>query len=234
MRILPVFKKIISCRCRQVLLVRLQCILTSSHKGHDKDLFRKFAVLKSASLPPEVPYPTVVVRLKVDASMANRGGNLHGGCTATIFDDITTLPLVLVAREGAWQLAGVTRTLSVNYLKGVPIGEEVEIIAEVMNAGGRLGLFSISRCRRSCLMCSASSAIIGFHYCPRFRQLTACSKHQRDNAQSQRWCCCGNCRTRQSQHRSSSVEDVGENITATSGACLAAAKIRFYRREFKI
>lgn len=112
-------------------------------KGHDRDLFRKHATLRSAALPPEVQYPTVVVRLKIDPSMANRVGNLHGGCTATIFDDITTVPLTLVAREGAWQMAGVTRSLSVTYLKGVPVGEEVDVVAEVLNAGGRLGSSSL-------------------------------------------------------------------------------------------
>lgn len=99
------------------------------------------------------------MRLKIDASMANRSGNLHGGCTATIFDDCTTVPIVLVAREGAWQLGGVTRSLNVCYLKGVPIGEEVEIIAEVMNAGGRLGLFSIPLLPLLNLRSSARSAI---------------------------------------------------------------------------
>ena len=90
-------------------------------------------------MPPEAPYPTVVMRVQIDKSMGNRMGNLHGGCTATIFDDLTSMPLMLIAREGAWQTSGVSRNLSVMYLKAIQVGEEVEVISEVVSVGARLG-----------------------------------------------------------------------------------------------
>lgn len=79
--------------------------------------------------------------------MCNAMGRLHGGATATIFDLVTTLPIVVAARQrqlspnregGSWITAGVSRTLNVAYLEGVGVGEEVEVVAEMVKMGMRL------------------------------------------------------------------------------------------------
>ena len=64
---------------------------------------------------------------------------MHGGAIATAFDDVTSLALALVSERGRWQLAGVSRGLNVVYLVAVGNGEDVDVKAEVMGAGGRLG-----------------------------------------------------------------------------------------------
>jgi uncharacterized protein (TIGR00369 family) len=74
----------------------------------------------------------------VDASHCNRLGNLHGGCTATIFDICTTTALAPIAKPGYWQYAGVSRGLSVTYVKPVPEGESVLVESEVVSAGKRM------------------------------------------------------------------------------------------------
>jgi acyl-coenzyme A thioesterase PaaI-like protein len=63
---------------------------------------------------------------------------LHGGCTATLFDICTTLPLAFVAGPGFWRMLGVSRTLTVSYLAPVFVGDEVLIECEIVQVGKRL------------------------------------------------------------------------------------------------
>ncbi|PBP19616.1 thioesterase superfamily protein [Diplocarpon rosae] len=80
----------------------------------------------------------VVFVYTVPPAHGNPLGNLHGGCTATIFDVCTTAALAPVARPGFWVGAGVSRTLHVTYLRPIPVGERVLVECEVVHAGRRL------------------------------------------------------------------------------------------------
>jgi len=62
-------------------------------------------------------------------------GILHGGAIALVIDIATTLALAPIARPGFWQYGGVSRTLSVTYLRPAPLGTTVRIVAEVVQAG---------------------------------------------------------------------------------------------------
>ncbi|KAM0277689.1 hypothetical protein ACHAQH_005632 [Verticillium albo-atrum] len=94
--------------------------------------------LHSTALPatsPGTAHPTATFAFTVPQSHANGLNNLHGGAAASLFDYTTSLSLALVARPGAWQHLGVTRTLNVTYLRPVPVGTEVLIECEVVAAG---------------------------------------------------------------------------------------------------
>ncbi|KAI0505311.1 HotDog domain-containing protein [Xylaria bambusicola] len=93
------------------------------------------SVVSSSASPP---HPRATFRLNVLPVHDNSLGNMHGGCTATVFDICTTFPLQMISRPGFWQYGGVSRTLNVTYLRPVRVGTTVDIECEVVHAGQRL------------------------------------------------------------------------------------------------
>ena len=110
-------------------------LLDEDYAGHDIAVLRGLKV-ESASYKPT---PSAMLRITITPDMCNKWGNLHGGATATIFDNCTTYPIYLARAEGSWENPGVSRTLNVAYLTAVKEGEEVEVEAEVVSIGKRLG-----------------------------------------------------------------------------------------------
>ena len=110
-------------------------ILDEDYAGHDTAVLRRLK-LASASYKPS---PCATFRINITPDLCNKGGNLHGGATAMIFDSCTTFPVFLAREEGSWESPGVSRTLNVAYLLAVKEGEEVEVEAEVVSIGKRLG-----------------------------------------------------------------------------------------------
>lgn len=84
------------------------------------------------------PLCTCVFAITVTPPLCNRRGTLHGGAIAQLIDICTTIALAPIARSGFWEFAGVSRTLSVTYLRPAPAGMEVRIVAEVVQAGKRV------------------------------------------------------------------------------------------------
>ncbi|KLU81832.1 hypothetical protein MAPG_00913 [Magnaporthiopsis poae ATCC 64411] len=93
---------------------------------------------RSGSNKTEDPLVTATFRYTVPKKHCNRMGNLHGGAAATIFDYATTMPLVLVSRPGFWRHMGVSRNLSVTYVRPAPCGTTVLVECQVVAVGARL------------------------------------------------------------------------------------------------
>ncbi|KAK3900136.1 HotDog domain-containing protein [Staphylotrichum tortipilum] len=87
---------------------------------------------------PDAAIPSVTFKFTVQPQHCNRLNNLHGGCTATIFDFCTSTPLALVSKPGFWSFLGVSRTLSTTYLRPAPSGTEVLVHCEILQIGKRL------------------------------------------------------------------------------------------------
>ncbi|KAL8382696.1 hypothetical protein RB595_006469 [Gaeumannomyces hyphopodioides] len=86
----------------------------------------------------EDPLVTATYRYTVPKSHCNRLGSLHGGAAATLYDFATTLPLVLISRPGFWEQMGVSRSLSVTYVRPAPAGTTILVECQVIAVGGRL------------------------------------------------------------------------------------------------
>lgn len=84
------------------------------------------------------PHPQITFLFTVQPEHTNGLGNLHGGCTATVFDLCTSLPLGLVARPGFWLWLGVSRTLNVTYLRPIPAGSVVRVECELQQVGRKM------------------------------------------------------------------------------------------------
>lgn len=120
---------------RGVIQGMIDFLLDEDYAGHDTAVLRG---LKVASASYE-PTPSATLRLVITSELCNKWGNLHGGATATIFDNCTTFPIYLARAQGSWENPGVSRTLNVAYLTAVKEGEEVEVEAEIVSIGKRLG-----------------------------------------------------------------------------------------------
>ena len=77
---------------------------------------------------------------KVERFYSNGSGNLHGGAQSTIYDLCTSLTLMAIGKRDFWINGGVSRVLTVTYLRPAPEGTELELEAEVVAAGKSLAM----------------------------------------------------------------------------------------------
>lgn len=67
--------------------------------------------------------------------LCNSGGTLHGGAATTLFDTLTTTALLTISKPGHWDTLGVSRTLTVTFLRPIPVGTKAFLDCEVVAAG---------------------------------------------------------------------------------------------------
>uniref|UniRef100_A0A0P4WDA0 Thioesterase domain-containing protein n=1 Tax=Scylla olivacea TaxID=85551 RepID=A0A0P4WDA0_SCYOL len=80
-----------------------------------------------------------VAKVKIEKEHTNRGGNLHGGFTATLVDAVSTLAL-MTTEQGA---PGVSVNINVSYMKGAKTGEEILINAETLRVGKTMAFLDV-------------------------------------------------------------------------------------------
>uniref|UniRef100_A0A8C5UK13 Acyl-coenzyme A thioesterase 13 n=1 Tax=Microcebus murinus TaxID=30608 RepID=A0A8C5UK13_MICMU len=81
----------------------------------------------------------VVCEMKVEEEHTNRMGTLHGGLTATLVDDISTVALLCTERG----LPGVSVDMNITYMSPAKIGEDVVITAHILKQGRTLAFASV-------------------------------------------------------------------------------------------
>lgn len=111
------------------------CHLAYTCKQTFMSNFLPYVEFHSATMTPN---PTVVFKFTVQSIHQNGLNNMHGGATAALFDWCTSISLSLISKPGYWMFMGVTRNLSLSYLRPVPVGEVVLLECEVTHAGKRM------------------------------------------------------------------------------------------------
>ncbi|KAM0431843.1 hypothetical protein ACHAPT_005094 [Fusarium lateritium] len=123
--------------------------LTRDESGHLKAGDWMHSLVPHISLVSVDSEKSCTFLFTVQPDNCNRHRSLHGGCAASLFDYLTTLPIALVNRPGFWQSMGVSRTLNVTYMRPVPVGEEVLIECEIIQVGRKLATLRGTMRRRS-------------------------------------------------------------------------------------
>jgi acyl-coenzyme A thioesterase PaaI-like protein len=102
--------------------------------GYDAELRKDIRLV----LVAEVPVAKTILSFTVGPQHTNRSANLHGSCTAAIFQIGALSALAVVARKGYWSNLGAGRSLRVTYLKPVEKGDGCCVTSEVVCAGKRM------------------------------------------------------------------------------------------------
>ena len=88
-----------------------------------------------------------VAALVIDEEHTNRGGTLHGGLSALLVDNISTL--ALTSADGQPFSYGVSVNMDLSYLKAAKLGEEILIEANVLKKGRTLAFLEVELRKRS-------------------------------------------------------------------------------------
>ncbi|RZF46798.1 hypothetical protein LSTR_LSTR012021 [Laodelphax striatellus] len=70
----------------------------------------------------------------------NALGTLHGGCTATLVDMISSMALITTKKGNA----GVSVDMSISYLRAAPLGEKIIIEAKTNKSGKTLAFLDVA------------------------------------------------------------------------------------------
>ncbi|KAF5640794.1 hypothetical protein F52700_3505 [Fusarium sp. NRRL 52700] len=104
-------------------------------KGFDDELMREKLEVVSAESSRDKT--AAVFLLRAGQSLCNRLGNIHGGAIALIFDMCTTMSAAPLARKGFWEFGGVSRNISVTYLRPAKADRDILVECEVLSMGKR-------------------------------------------------------------------------------------------------
>lgn len=102
----------------------------------------------SATAPSPVRkdiHARLVLRMRVTDKMDNTLGNMHGGCSATLVDNITSM-VVFYHTSGVygepWSFLGVSQNISVLYLNACPLGSVIEMDVYSAQVGKNIALLT--------------------------------------------------------------------------------------------
>ncbi|KAF1809833.1 hypothetical protein P152DRAFT_461229 [Eremomyces bilateralis CBS 781.70] len=114
-------------------------LLEKERPGGHRDF--DFDIMNTAKILDAGPEGWVLFELKIMDNWSNLNNVMHGGAYGVIFDMCTTTALGPLARPGYWDfLGGVTRSLNISYLRGVPLKSTVRIRSWVVQYGRTMAM----------------------------------------------------------------------------------------------
>ncbi|KAK3318306.1 HotDog domain-containing protein [Apodospora peruviana] len=111
---------------------------STDQRGWDTRLIPYFHLVSFTLPEGKQPLPSVTFRYTARAEHTNPKQTLHGGFIATLFDTCTSFALLLINSPGFWFNLGITRSLTTQYFRPVPIGTDVLIECKVLQIGKKL------------------------------------------------------------------------------------------------
>ncbi|KAF2841670.1 hypothetical protein M501DRAFT_1000942 [Patellaria atrata CBS 101060] len=122
----------------QAMFDRYKLLASKRKAGHiDFDNY----VMNNLKLIDASPKGTVEYQFTIPQNYSNLNDVMHGGAAGVIFDMCTTTALCPLAKPGQWEfMGGVTRTLSLSYLRPVPLNVTVRIKSVVIQAGRTMAM----------------------------------------------------------------------------------------------
>ncbi|KAJ5025801.1 HotDog domain-containing protein [Bipolaris maydis] len=78
--------------------------------------------------------------LEVIPQLCNPMNNMHGGAMALLVDMTTTMAGAPISRQGWWEFGGVSRTLSVTYVRPALLGTTVAVTCVLRSVSSRLSV----------------------------------------------------------------------------------------------
>ncbi|OJJ97654.1 hypothetical protein ASPACDRAFT_45750 [Aspergillus aculeatus ATCC 16872] len=88
----------------------------------------------------ERPDASVTYRFVATQAMCGPQMHLHGGCTTTLVENLTSLLIVAASTPDRFSDSGVSRNMRMTYLHPLPLGAEIRTVCRIVHLGRRMAL----------------------------------------------------------------------------------------------
>ncbi|GBF65006.1 hypothetical protein TMEN_7723 [Trichophyton mentagrophytes] len=106
-----------------------------NYQGYDRRFFEDIRLIDAD------PSGGATWELDVTEYWSNLNGVMHGGACAVVFDMCTAISMNPVTKPGYWYfLQGVSRSLNLSYLKGIPTGTTIRIKCTTLQHGRTMAM----------------------------------------------------------------------------------------------
>ncbi|KIW07135.1 uncharacterized protein PV09_02007 [Verruconis gallopava] len=101
------------------------------HDSFDADLMRNIRLVSATAKPSA----KIVFEFDVHPRFCSKSNNMHGGAVALMADMGTTMAVAPLSSKDFWHFGGVSRVLSVSYLRPIPKSITLLVKCKVVQIG---------------------------------------------------------------------------------------------------